>query len=124
MHELEELKKTLTTWLDSNRIAPSDSPYGAPILFAQKKNGKLQLCVDYRALNKQTISDSYPLPRWDEMLQRLRGAHVFSRLDLRHGYHQLPVAPKDKYKTAFTYRYGIFQFNVMPFGLQNAPSTF
>ena len=64
--------------------------------------------MDYRALNKSTISDSYPLPRWDEMLQRLRGAHVFSRLDLRDGYHQLSVAPKDRYKTAFTCRYGTF----------------
>lgn len=85
--ELEELKSTLKTWLESNRIEPSNSPYGAPVLFAQKKNGKLRLCVDYRALNKQTVVDAYPLPRVDELLQRLRGATCFSRLDLRDGYH-------------------------------------
>ena len=66
--ELSELKTTLQTWMDSNRIEPSNSPYGAPVLFAQKKNGKLRLCVDYRALNKQTIIDAYPLPRVDELL--------------------------------------------------------
>ena len=85
--ELAELKSTLTKWLETNRIVPSDSPYGAPVLFAAKKNGKLRLCVDYRALNKETITDSYPLPRMEDLLGRLKGATVFSHLDLRDGYH-------------------------------------
>ena len=85
--ELEELKSTLITWLDSNRIVPSDSPYGALVLFAAKKNGKLRLCVDYRSLNKETIADSYPLPCMEDLLGRLKSATVFSRLDLRDGYH-------------------------------------
>lgn len=106
--ELEELKKQLSGWLDTNRIEPSTSPYGAPVLFAQKKNGKLRLCVDYRALNKQTIVDSYPLPRIDELLNRLKGAKYFSRLDLRDGYHQLPIAAEDRHKSAFTCRYGTY----------------
>ena len=73
--------------LESNRISPSNSPYGAPILFAKKKDGRLRMCTNYRALNKQTIVDSYPLPRIDELLARLRGARYFSKLDLRDGYH-------------------------------------
>ena len=85
--ELDELKSTLTNWLETDRIVPSDSPYGAPVLFVAKKNGKLRLCVDYRALNKETTADSYPLPRMEDLLGRLKGATVFSRLDLRDGYH-------------------------------------
>ena len=80
--------------------------------------------MDYRALNKQTIVDSYPLPRIDELLNRLKGARYFSRLDLRDGYHQLPIAAEDRHKSAFTCRYGTYQFNVMTFGFANAPSTF
>ena len=78
--------------MSSNHIQPSDSPYGAPILFAKKKDGGLRMCIDYRALNKNTITDSYPLPQIDEILTRLKGARYFSRLDLRDGYHQLPMA--------------------------------
>ena len=82
------------------------------------------MCIDYRMLNAQTRGDVYPLPRIDEMLQRLDGAMVFSKLDLADGYHQIPMAMKDRVKTSFTCRYGTFQFTVMPFGLSTAPSTF
>ena len=82
------------------------------------------MCIDYHALNKNTITDSYPLPRIDEMLTRLKGARYFSRLDLRDGYHQLPMALQDVPKTAFSCRYGTFEYLVMPMGLTNAPSTF
>ena len=83
--ELAELKKQIVDMLSKNQIRPSDSPYGAPILFSKKKDGRLRLCVDYRALNKNTIADSYPLPCIDELLSRLQGAKYFSRLDLRDG---------------------------------------
>ena len=86
----------------------SSSPYSAPILFAKKKDGCLRMCIDYRLLNSNTVTDSYPLPRIDEMLQRIQGTKVFSKLDLRDGYHQIGVRPEDQPKTAFTYRYGTF----------------
>ena len=108
----------------SNCIWPSDSPYGAPSLFAKIKNGSLCMCIDYCALNKNTITDSYPLPQTDEMLFRLKGAKYFSRSDLRDGYYQLPMALQDIPKTAFSCRYRIFEYLVMPMGLTNAPSTF
>ena len=85
--ELKALKEQVDLFLASNRITPSASPYGAPILFAKKKDGKLRMCIDYRQLNSNTILDSYPLPRIDELLTRLKGAKVFSKLDLRDGYH-------------------------------------
>ena len=111
--------------MDSGRIVPSSSPYGAPILFAEKKGGGgLCMCIDYRSLNSNTVTDSWPLPRIDEMLARLKGARYFSKLDLRDGYHQIPIAESDRFKTAFTCRYGTFEFTVMSFGLKNAPSHF
>ena len=115
MHEL----------LESGRIVPSSSPYGAPILFAEKKGGGgLRMCIDYHSLNSNTITNLWPLPRIDEMLARLRGAKYFSKLDLRDGYHQVPVKESDRFKMAFTCRYGTFEFNVMTFGFKNAPAHF
>ena len=96
----------------------------ALILFTKKKDGCLRLCVDYVALNKNTIVDSYPLPRIDELLSKLQRARYFSRLDFRDGYFYVFVVDKDLYKTAFSCRYGIYEYLVMPFGLMNAPSTF
>ena len=122
--ELAVLKDQLDTLLSSNRIKHSSSPYGAPILFAKKKEGSLRMCIDYRALNTNTVLDRYPLPRIDDLLQRLQGARVFSKLDLRDGYHQIPMNVEDAEKTAFVTRYGQFEFTVMPFGLCNAPATF
>ena len=110
--------------MDSNHISPTHSPYGTPIIFAKKNDGSLLMCMDYHALNKYTITDSCPLPRIDEMLSRLKGARYFSRLDLRDCYHQLPMVLQDVLKTAFSCRYGTFEYLVMPMGLANAPSTF
>ena len=110
--------------MKENKIRVSDSPYGAPILFAKKKDGRLRLCVDYCALNKNTISDSHPLLSIVELFSWLKGAQYFSRLDLRDGYFHVPIAKDDIQKTAFSCRYGTFGYLVMPFGLMNAPSTF
>jgi len=122
--EMEELKKQIDRFLKLGHIRPSTSPYGAPVLFAPKKDGGLRFCVDYRALNKNTIKNRYPLPKIDELLDQLAGASVFTKIDLRSGYHQIRVVPEDVYKTAFRTRYGHFEFTVVPFGLCNAPATF
>ncbi|GBG78708.1 hypothetical protein CBR_g27933 [Chara braunii] len=100
----------------------SCSPYGAPVLFVRKKNKDLRLCIDYRKLNTQKNAD--PLPRIDDLLERLGGVMYFSKLDLKSGYHEIEIQPQDRYKTAFKMRYGHFEWVVMPFGLTNAPTTF
>ena len=122
--ELAELKKQLEDLLDKGFIRPSSSPWGAPVLFVKKKDGSMRLCIDYRGINNVTIKDKYPLPRIDELLDQLRGASLFSKIDLASGYHQIPIAENDVMKTAFNTRYGQFEFVVMPFGLTNAPAVF
>ena len=112
--ELQELRVQLQELLDKGFIRPSTSPWGAPFLFAKKKDKTLRLCVDYRQLNRVTIKNRYPLPRIDDLFDQLRGARVYSMIDLRTGYHQLRVREIDIPKTAFRTRYGYFEFTVMP----------
>jgi len=122
--ELTELKMQLQELLDKNYIRPSVSPWGAPVLFVRKKYGTLRMCIDYRQLNKLTIKNKYPLPRIDELFDQVKGATVFSKIDLRSGYHQIRIKEEDIAKTAFRTRYGHYKFVVLPFRLTNAPATF
>jgi hypothetical protein len=124
VEELQELKKQLTELQEAGYIRPSSSPWGAPVLFVQKKDGSQRMCVDYRSLNEVTIKNKYPLPRIDFLFDQMRGARVFSKIDLRSSYHQMNIRPSDTPKTAFSTRYGLYEFTVMSFGLTNAPAYF
>lgn len=121
---LPEVDRQIKALKDKGLIRDSNSPYAAPILCVKKPDGSLRLCCDYRALNKITVKDKFPLPNIEELLQRLRGAKYFSKLDLTQGYHQVRIKPGDEHKTAFTTRFGQFEWLVVPFGLAGAPSTF
>lgn len=120
--------KTLKAYLDENLkkgfITHSDSPAAAPILFVKKKDGSLRLCVDYRGLNAITIKNRYPLPLIPELLDRLKSAQIFTKIDLRGAYNLLRIAKGEEWKTAFRTRYGLYEYRVMPFGLTNAPASF
>ena len=122
--ELKELKVKMEEMVNKGFVRPSTSPWGAPVLFVKKKDGSIRLCIDYRELNKVTIRNQYSLPRIDDLFDQLQGAKVFSKIDLRSGYHQLRVHDEDVSKTAFRIRYGHFEFLVMPFGLLNASTAF
>jgi hypothetical protein len=122
--ELAELKNQLQELLDKGYIRPSFSPWGSPTLFVKKKDGSLRMCVDYRPLNAVTINNKYPLPRIDVLFDQLAGAKVFSKIDLRSGYHQINIQASDVPKTSFSTRYGLYEFLVMSFGLTNAPAYF
>ncbi|GJX25793.1 putative reverse transcriptase domain-containing protein [Tanacetum coccineum] len=122
--EMEELSTQLQELSDKGFIRPSSSPWGAPVLFVKKKDGSFRMCINYRELNKLTVKNRYPLLRIDDLFDQLQGSSVYSKIDLRSGYHQLRV--RDEYipKTAFRTRYGHYKFQVMPFGLTNAPAVF
>jgi hypothetical protein len=122
--ELKELKVQLKKLLAEGYIKLNKSPYGAFVLFVHKKDGTLRMCVDYGAVNKATVKNRYPLPRIDDLFDRLSGAKVFSRIDLRLRYYQIRIAEGDEEKITCRTRYGSYEFLVMPFGLTNAPATF
>ncbi|GJU60087.1 putative reverse transcriptase domain-containing protein [Tanacetum coccineum] len=122
--EMKELSEQLKELSDKGFIRPSSSPWGAPVLFVKKKDGSFRVCIDYRELNKLTVKNRYPLPRIDDLFDQLQGSSVYSKIDLRSGYHQLRVREEDILKTAFRTRYGHYEFQVMPFGLTNAPAVF
>jgi len=121
--ELKELKEQLQELLDRGFIRPSVSPWGAPVLFVKKKDGSMRMCIDYRELYRVTIKNKYSLPRIDDLFDQLKEASVFSKIDLRSGYHQLKVQEEDVEKTAILTRYGHYEF-LVPFGLTNVPSVF
>src|SRR5450759_235802 len=118
---LRTLCKSCLTKDSFNRVKVHN---GAPAIFVSKKDGGLRLCVDYRALNKQSVKDRYPLPHMDDLFHCITGATKFSKVDLRTGYHQIRMAEGDEYKTAMRTRFGSFEYLVMPFGLCNATATF
>jgi hypothetical protein len=122
--EEAEVRRQVADLLAKGFIEPSCSPFGAPVLFVQKKDGSLRMCIDYRALNKITVRDRYPLPRIDDLFDKLQGCRYFTSLDLQSGYHQIRITPEDVPKTAFHTPTGLFQFKVLCFGLTNAPATF
>jgi len=124
LKELDELKIQLQELLDKGFIRPSNSPWGAPVLFVKKKDGTLRLCIDYHQLNKVMVKNRYPLPRIDDLFDQLKGAKVFSKIDLRSGYYQIRIKGQDVPKTAFRTRNGHFEFLVLPFGLTNALALF
>ncbi|GJU76765.1 putative reverse transcriptase domain-containing protein [Tanacetum coccineum] len=122
--EMKELSDQLQELYDKGFIRPSSSPWGAPVLFVKKKDKSFRMCIDYRELNKLTVKNRYSLPRIDDLFDQLQGSSVYLMIDLRSGYHQLRVHEEDIPKTAFRTRYGHYEFQVMLFGLTNAPDVF
>ncbi|GJU08907.1 putative reverse transcriptase domain-containing protein [Tanacetum coccineum] len=123
-YEMKESPEQLKELSDKGFIRPSSLPWGAPILFVKKKDGSFRMSIDYRELNKLTVKNRYPLPSIDDLFDQLQGSSIYSKIDLRLGYHQLRVREEDIPKTAFKTHYGHYEFQVMPFGLTNAPAVF
>ncbi|GJW63162.1 putative reverse transcriptase domain-containing protein [Tanacetum coccineum] len=121
---LKYFPRTCRELSDKVFIRPSSSPWGALVLFVKKKDGSFRMCIDYRELNKLTVKNRYPLLRIDDLFDQLQGSSVYSKIDLRSGYHQLRVREEDISKTAFRTRYGHYEFQVMLFGLTNTPAVF
>jgi hypothetical protein len=122
--KLVELKKQIDELLEKGYIRPSVSPWAAPVLFVEMKDGIKRMCIDYRSLNEVTVRNKYPLSQIEDLFDQLRGASVFSKIDLRLSYHQLRIQPSDIPKTAFITKYGLYEFTVMSFGLTIAASFF
>jgi hypothetical protein len=122
--KLAELKEHIKELLEKGYIHPSSSPWGALVIFISKKDGTQRLCMDYCPLNEVTIKNMYLLPRIDDLFDQLRGACVFSKVDLRSGYHQLKIPECDMPKTTFISMYGLYEYTVMSFGLTNALAYF
>jgi hypothetical protein len=122
--EQEELRKQLDELIARGFIRPSQSPYGSPVLFVKKKNGQMRMCVDYRAINALTVKWKYPIPDINMLLDQLRGARYFTKIDLNQAYYQIRVAEDSKKYTAMLTRWGLWEWNCMSFGLSNAPSHF
>nr|GFB99460.1 putative reverse transcriptase domain-containing protein [Tanacetum cinerariifolium] len=122
--EMKDLSEQLKELSNKGFIRPSSSPWGVPFLFVKKNDGSFRMCIDYRELNKLTVKNRYPLPRIDDLFDQLQGSSVYSKIDLRSGYHHLTVREEDIPKTASRTRYGHYEFQVMPFGLTNAPAVF
>jgi hypothetical protein len=123
-NKLAELKKQLVELQKKGFIRPSSSPWGAPVLFVEKKDKTQRMCVDYRSSNEVMIKNKYPLPRIEDLFDQMRGACVFSKIDLCSSYHKLKIRKSDISKTTFRTRYGLYEFMVMSFGLTNAPAYF
>jgi hypothetical protein len=124
VNELVELKKQIAELQSKGFIRPSSSPWGARVFFVEKKDRTQQMCMDYQSLNKVTIKNKYPLPRIEDLFDQMKGASVFSKIDLRLGYHQLKIRESDIPKTTFCTRYGLYEYVVMSFGLTNVPAYF
>jgi hypothetical protein len=124
LKDLYDLAHLIAELQDKGFIRPSSSPWGAPVLFVEKKDRTQRMCIDYRSLNEVTIKNKYPLPRIEDLFDQMKGASVFSKIDLRSGYHQLKIWESDIPKTAFRTRYGLYKYTLMSFGLTNAPTYF
>ncbi|GKE86277.1 putative reverse transcriptase domain-containing protein, partial [Tanacetum coccineum] len=122
--EMKELSEQLKELSDKGFIRPSSAPWGAPVLFVKKKDGSFRMCIDYRELNKLTVKNRYPLSRIDDLFDQLQGSSVYSKINLRSGYHQLRVRGEYILNTAFRTHYGHYEFQVMSFGLTNVPAVF
>nr|GEY46341.1 putative reverse transcriptase domain-containing protein [Tanacetum cinerariifolium] len=121
---MQELSSQLQELVDTGFIRPSSSPWGVAVLFVKKKDGSFRMCILFRELNKLTVKNRYPLPRIDDRFNQLQGTIVYSKINLRIGYHQLRVRDEDIPKKAFRTRYGHYKFLVMPFGVTNVPAVF